>query len=169
MLSALLTGLFFRGRASSSVSAPLRLDEADPAQALAAAVRRSVLSVLQVCGFVVFFTVLLDVLDAGGAVSLLCGLLYETLGLELSFARALCTGLLELGSAAAAMEGLPASPGSLALASWILSWGGLSVHFQTLSVLAESKITGALHLTGRLISACIAASSAYVFASLLLF
>jgi hypothetical protein len=37
----------------------------------------------------------------------------------------------------------------------MLGWGGLSVHFQTLAVLSESKIKGRLHLAGRLISAMI--------------
>jgi sporulation integral membrane protein YlbJ len=168
-LSALLTGLFFRGQAKGPAPRPVLLDEADPARALAEAVKRAALSLLQICGFVVFFTALLAVLDAGGGVSLLCGLLHEAFGWELSFARALCTGLLELGSGAAALEGLRPSPATLALASWILSWGGLSVHFQTLSVLSDSKITGALHLAGRLISACISAAMAFGFSLCFLF
>ncbi|MBR6353056.1 MAG: sporulation protein [Oscillospiraceae bacterium] len=168
-LSALLTGLFFRGQAKGPAPRPVLLDEADPARALAEAVKRAALSLLQICGFVVFFTALLAVLDAGGGISLLCGLLHEAFGWELSFARALCTGLLELGSGAAALEGLRPSPATLALASWILSWGGLSVHFQTLSVLSDSKITGALHLAGRLISACISAAMAFGFSLCFLF
>lgn len=169
VLSALLTGLFFRGHAEVSDPRPLLLDEAEPTRALAEAVQRAAFSLLKICGFVVFFTVLLAVLDAHGAVSLFCGVLHECLGWELSFAHALCAGILELGSGAAALDGLRAAPGNLSLAAGLLSWGGLSVHFQTLAVLSESKITGALHLTGRLISACFAAALAYVLSVCFLF
>ena len=168
-LSALLTGFFFRGHAGAPIPCPVLFDEADPAKTLSEAVRRAALSLLQICGFVVFFSALLAVVDAGGAVSLLCGVLHDALGWELSFARALCTGFFELGSGAAALEGLRTTPGSLSLAAGLLSWGGLSVHFQTLAVLSGSKITGALHPAGRLISACIAAALAYVFSVCFLF
>ena len=60
------------------------------------------------------------------------------------------------------MAGLDLTPHNLALAAGVLGWGGLSVHFQTLAVLAGSKIKGALHLTGRLISASVAAVTAYM-------
>lgn len=169
VLSALLTGLFFRGIPACDVPYSGRLDESSPALAFSDAVKRSAISLLSISGFVVFFSTLLAVLDARGAVSLFCGFLHEGFGWPLTYARALCTGLLELGSAAALLEGIAPSPASLALAAGLLSWGGLSVHFQTLSVLAESKITGALHLTGRLVSAGFAAFTAYVFARLLWF
>ena len=77
-------------------------------------------------------------------------------GLDTKFIKAAVTGFMELGSGAAAMMALSPSPLSLALAAGMLSWGGLSVHFQTMAVLSDSKIKGTLHLTGRLISACIA-------------
>ena len=46
------------------------------------------------------------------------------------------------------MAGADLTPHNLALAAGVLGWGGLSVHFQTLAVLAGSKIKGTLHLTG---------------------
>ena len=67
------------------------------------------------------------------------------------------TGLFELGSGTAAMQGLRPCPESFALAAFLLGWGGLSVHFQTLGVLSESGVKGALHMAGRLMSAGFAA------------
>ena len=126
------------------------------------AVKQAVASILNVCGFVLCFSVMVGLLDAKGLFSLACGFLSSLLGWELHFSRALLTGVLELGSAAGAMAGLDLTPHNLALAAGVLGWGGLSVHFQTLAVLAGSKIKGALHLTGRLISASIAAVTAYI-------
>ena len=71
------------------------------------------------------------------------------------------TGFLELGSGVGAMRGLTVSPINLAMAAFVLGWGGVSVHFQTMALLAGSEIRGALHPAGRLISASIAAVLAY--------
>lgn len=161
-LAALLTGLLFRGKSPCAELPDARLDTADPALALVGAVRQATASIISVCGFAVCFSVLLRVLDAGGALSLLCGAAAARFGFAPRFVRAMLTGFLELGSGAAAMRGLPPCRESFALAAFLLGWGGLSVQFQTLAVLADSGVKGALHRTGRLLSACIAALAAYV-------
>ena len=160
--AALLAGLFFRRPfPGDAAEAPVFLDSADPAAALTQAVRRSVTAILNVCGFVVSFSVLLAVLNSRGLLSLLCGFLSERLGWSLPFSRALIAGLFELGNGTAAMEGLALTPPSFALAALLTGWGGLSVHYQTLSLLSRGKAKGALHLTGRLLSASIGAVLAY--------
>ena len=162
IFSALAAGLFFRNRSFCGETQPVLLESIDTGSVLAEAVKQAVASILNVCGFVLCFSVMVGLLDAKGLFSLACGFLSSHLGWELHFSRALLTGVLELGSAAGAMAGLDLTPHNLALAAGVLGWGGLSVHFQTLAVLAGSKIKGALHLTGRLISASIAAVPAYI-------
>ena len=168
VFAAFLTGLVFRGKHPCGEIQDVQLDTADPALALVGAVRQATASILSVCGFAVCFSVLLRVLDANGTLSLLCGGIAARFGFEPRFVRAMLTGLLELGSGAAAMQGLMPGPASFALSAFMLGWGGLSVQFQTLAVLADSKVKGALHLTGRLLSAGFAAVTAYV-AGIMLF
>ena len=168
VLSALLTGLFFRQKDYCREIPPLQLDSVYISHALPEAVKQAMGALLNVCGFVMCFTVLVGLLDAGGAFSLVCGHLSAAFGLELQFTHAALTGVLELGSAAGALRGLAPTPLNMALAAGILGWGGISVHFQTLAVLAESKIKGALHFAGRLISASIGMVLAYALSMLLL-
>ena len=168
VLSAMLTGLFFRQKDYFREIPPLQLDTVYISQALPEAVKQAMGALLNVCGFVMCFTVLVGLLDAGGAFSLLCGHLSAVFGLELQFTHAALTGVLELGSAAGALRGLSPTPLNMALAAGILGWGGISVHFQTLAVLAGSKIKGALHFAGRLISASIGMVLAYALPMLLL-
>ena len=168
VLSALLTGLFFRQKDYCREIPPLQLDTVYISQALPEAVKQAMGALLNVCGFVMCFTVLVGLLDAGGAFSLLCGQLSAAFGLELQFTHAALTGVLELGSAAGALRGLSPTPLNMALAAGILGWGGISVHFQTLAVLGGSKIKGALHFAGRLISASIGMVLAYALSMLLL-
>lgn len=168
VLSALLTGLFFRQKDYCREIPPLQLDSVYISHALPEAVKQAMGALLNVCGFVMCFTVLVGLLDAGGAFSLVCGHLSAAFGLELQFTHAALTGVLELGSAAGALRGLAPTPLNMALAAGILGWGGVSVHFQTLAVLAGSKIKGALHFAGRLISASIGMVLAYALSMLLL-
>lgn len=159
IFSALVTGLFFRTKPRPYPLLPHRLDETNTGEALVASVKQAVSSILNVCGFVICFSVLVSMLDIGK----LCIFAETLIGLDAGFIKAALTGFLELGSGAGAMGGFEASPRNLALAAGMLSWGGLSVHFQTLAVLSGSKIKGTLHLTGRLSSAIIAFITMFLF------
>ena len=96
----------------------------------------------------------------------LVGTLAARLGLELHFARALCTGVLELGTGIGAMQGLMPTPGNLALAAFLIGWGGVSVHCQTAAVIAGTDIKSARHTVGRLLHGAISALCMWVLATL---
>ena len=130
-------------------------------RALADAVHQAVEALLGVCGFVVCFTVFTGLLDANGFFSAAAQALSRLSGASYAWCRALLCGLLELGSGAGAMRGLPVTRQSLSLAAFLLGWGGLSVHFQTLAVLADADVKSAPHTAGRLMSAAISAALAY--------
>ena len=95
-------------------------------------------------------------------------LLQRLFGTAPELARPMLVGLLELGSGAAAMEGLPLSPAALSLAALLTGWGGLAVYFQTRALLVPCKAKGALHIAGHLFSAGIGAALAYLAGELLL-
>lgn len=162
--AAIITGLIMRtSRAAPEDGGGLgAITEDVPfAAAFPDAVKRSLVSVLNVCAFVVCFTVLVGLMDADGFFSLAVGRVAAATGWEMHWVRALFTGVLELGSGVGAMRGLGVNAANLALAAFLVGWGGVSVHFQTMAVIADSGIKGALHFAGRLISASIAAVLAY--------
>ena len=165
ILAAAITGLFFRGGNEHSGKLPAAPREIGGA--LTESVRQAAQSLLSVCGFIVCFCVIIGLLDVHGGVSLLAGRLAQLTGLELHAARAVLAGFLELGSGIGSMRGLAASPANLALAAGIVGWGGISVHFQTYAVLADSDIKGGLHLAGRLINCIVSAALGYLFGLLL--
>jgi sporulation integral membrane protein YlbJ len=167
--AALMTGvLLSRPAAEPPAPGPVHTGAVSLSRALPEAVKKSVAAVLGVCGFVVTFTVLVGLLDSQGAFSSVTGAAAAATGLELHFVRALLTGLLELGSGIGAMQGLALTPGNLALASFILGWGGVSVHFQTMAAIADTDIKGVRHLAGRLMSGCISAAISFLLGGLLL-
>ncbi len=122
-------------------------------KAITSAVSTSISSLINVCGFVIAFSVLVGLLDAIGIFSFLAAELAMHSVLGPSLSRVFLTGFLELGSAIAAMHSLPADTLSLCVAAFVIGLGGISVHFQTLSVLADTDIKSARHMVGRLLSA----------------
>ena len=113
---------------------------------------------LNICGCVVFFSMLTALARTAGIFTALSARLSLHFGVELRFAAALLTGLMELGSGMAALRGIPASPQTLALAAFLLGFGGLSVHAQTLYAVSGTKIRCARHFAGRIVHGLLSAA-----------
>ena len=168
VLSAALTGVFFRGQGGRE---PLRPAETEPdgfSAALVESVRGSLAAVLSVCGFVVCFSVFSGLLETLGLYAVLTRLLSHVPGVGAQSARAFLIGLLELSSGVGALRGLPLTPGSFALAAFLVGWGGLSVHFQSMAVLQGTDLDCRRHTLGRLVGALLSALLATAAAALFL-
>lgn len=163
ILAAGLVGILFAGKRKKGAPnhAPASAKPQKLSQAFPACVKASVTSVLGVCGFVVFFSVMVRMLDAVGIFISLSGSIALKTGAGLSSVRALLTGILELGSGIGAMSGVPATPHSLALAAFILGWGGISVHCQTLSVIENGALPVSRYFPGKLLHGLISALFAF--------
>ena len=141
--SALFTGILLTRRLPP-LSAPFSAGAAPHrtvslSAALPAAVQGALAGILNVCAFVVFFTVctrlLLRALPESFAFSLPCALLI---------------GFFELTSGVTALP--PTRAGFLACAA-LLAWGGLSVHCQTLSALSASALSARYYLRAKAVQA----------------
>ena len=156
ILAAILTGALFRRRAAPCSSLrPVQCPGI--ADALVASVRQATSAVLSVCGFVVCFCVLSGLLDALGLWDAAAALLSRAALIPAPDARSLLIGLTELSSGIGALRGLPPTAGRFVLAAFLCGWGGLSVHLQTMAVLAETDLDGRAHLAGRFFSAILSA------------
>ena len=134
-------------------SAPQPSEETCIAEAFTASVRQAVSAVLSVCGFVVCFCVLSGLLDALGLWDIAAAAASRLVRTDPRDLRALLMGLLELSSGVGALRGLPLTPARFVLVSFLCGWGGLSVQFQTMAVLAETDLDVRPHLVGRIFSA----------------
>ena len=170
ILAAILVGILFSSRSVAVSSSTNKAEKkaAPLSQALPACVKSGVTTVLMVCGFVVFFSVITRILDSIGIFMTFAGSISQIFGAELSSVRAFLTGLLELGSGIGTMSGIPASPSALALAAFILGWGGLSVHLQTMSVIDSISILKTRYFPGKLLHGLISSVLAFSAASFLL-
>jgi len=151
VLSALLTGLLLKSTESSSQAPALPISSVSFSGAFTESIKRATATMVTVCGFVVFFSVLVGLLDAVGALSSMAGEISMRFGTELHFSRSLLTGLLELGTGTSSMLGLSANALNLALCSFIIGWGGVSVHAQASAVIREGGLNPARHTYGKLL------------------
>ena len=122
--------------------------------AFTGAVKDSVTSTLNICAFVVCFTVLLRLCFLSGLLPVLAGLLgrlLSPLGFTQIWAQRLLTGLLELSSGVAALTGDGSLSGKVSMAAFLLGWAGISVHCQVLSFLGESGLNVHTYLFGKLL------------------
>lgn len=165
MISALLVGLIFRFYSPNSETghaSPTPLPTAaqiHPAAVFTQAVRDSCISVINVCGFILLFGVILRLLTLSGILGALSrGLasLFSPLGLSYPWAKRLLGGFLELSNGVAA---LPAGDraGGIPMAAFLLGWGGLSVQCQTMSVLKDTGLSLKPCLLGKLLHGLISA------------
>ena len=150
--AALIVGIFLSLGKRKIPAPPLfPFERKSFAEAFPESIRHAVTTTVNICGYVVFFSVLTALLDSAGLIHGLAGRLSLRFGLEIAFVRSLLVGVLELGSGIGSMNGLLNNPLNLALASFILGFGSLSVHCQTLAVLSGTKIKCARHFAGRIL------------------
>lgn len=154
VLAAVCVGLLMRPKAPSPSASASAAPPPSFSAAFPKAAAQAVASTVTVCGYVILFSALLGMLSPLERLPPLW--------------RALCAGFVELGSGAACLGGLTASPEALAAASFILGWGGLSVHCQTLAAVEGTDIKTARHTAGRAIGGVISAVFSYGLATCLL-
>lgn len=169
-IASALSFALLSSRRKSTPARPKQSEAAAPATfsvAFPAAVGAAVTAIANICGYVVFFSVLTALARAVGLFSALSAQIARITGTGLQFSNALLCGILELGNGIGAMQGLPPTPRNLALAAFVLGFGGLSVHCQTLAVLAGTNIKCARHFVGRIIVGALGALWAFILFTLL--
>lgn len=161
--ASLAVGLLFRfykpsdrPRAGDSVSG---FQVARFAPALTGAVTGAAASSMNICAFVLFFSVVIRTLSLSGLLPALAsalGTLLAPAGFSEAWGKRLLTGLLEISSGVASLSG--AETGSLPMAAFMLGWAGLSVHCQVLAFLGDSGLSTRTYFWGKLLHGALSAA-----------
>ncbi len=142
-----------RGTGRRTNSRP-RFEAKHFAAAFTGSVKSSFFSTLNICAFVIFFTVVIRLLFLSGVlpgIAQLLGLLLSPLGVTETWAERLLTGALEISSGVWTLSGEGALAGRLSAAAFMLGWAGLSVHCQVLSFIGDSGLSVRTYITGKLL------------------
>lgn len=135
--SAVLVGILFRKKAPVSGQKVRYSAAFKPIATFVRAVGEAAEGMVRLCGFVVFFLVILALITD------LTGLNHPVL-----------LGLAELTTGVTALEG---RPGDLVWAAALLGWGGLSVHGQTAAVLSDTGLGLGRYFLGKILQAIFSA------------
>ena len=117
-------------------------------------------STLNICAFILFFTVAIRILTLSGFLTTLsAGLsgLFAPFGLSQIWAERLLTGLLELSSGVSALTDGTMS-GRMSMAAFMLGWAGVSVHCQVMAFLGDSGLSLRTYLAGKLLHGVLSAA-----------
>ncbi len=117
-------------------------------------------TMLNVCGFVIFFAALMALLEDSGMLAAAEKTLFF---LPPSMADPLLRGLLEMTGGTSALSACHALtfPQAMALAALIAGWGGMSVHAQVLSLREDREIPMAPYFMGKTFHALLSAAMTY--------
>lgn len=147
LFSALLIGLLFRPvKRSSSNHIQSAIQSTPFIPALTASIQKAGETALQVCTYVLFFSVITGYLQESGGNSLLKNFLMGSLELA--------GGIRFLHSAA------PSAQMCFVMSSCLLGWGGMCVHCQSLSAIYEAGLSARSYLFGKLLHGLISTALA---------
>lgn len=151
ILSAILTGLLLKGKRSESNNLPMK-SQAFSQESLPESIRQAFFSVCQLCGYVIFFSMVLGMLPKlGNAV----------------FRAILCAAVdLPNGIAAIARIGDPVL--RFFLCAGAIGWGGFCVHMQAAGLWQRAELEPHGYYWGKLCHALVSCALAFPAASLLL-
>ncbi len=165
IVAAILVGLLFRFYKPGEKPHPKKQQWAFQTVAFAPAfthcVTCALTSTLNICAFVLFFTVVLRCLSLSGflsAASALLAAMFSPLGVTQPWAQQLLTGLLEVTSGVSSLRGDGLLSGRISLAAFMLGWAGLSVHCQVLAFLGDSGLSMRTYFTGKLLHGVLSAA-----------
>jgi sporulation integral membrane protein YlbJ len=175
-LASLIVGIIFRnwGKNDAQHENPRKKHKTSSSGLSAAfttSVKSSSQSMLNICGFVIFFTVFIRLLFVSGFIPWLAGLIgliLGPLGFDSRWAERLLTGIMELSSGVWSLNDAAGQlTASVAMAAFMLGWAGLSVHSQVLSFIGSSGLSVRTYICGKLLQGIL--SAGFVFAIVRLF
>ena len=162
--ASLIVGVIFRfykpDEGPGTGAAAPRFQAVSFPSAFTRSVTGAMTSTLNICAFVLFFTVAIRMLFLSGlmdrAADLVTALLTPA-GMSRSWAQRLLTGLLEVSSGVTALSGEGSDAGRLSMAAFMLGWAGLSVHCQVLAFLGDCGLSMRTYFVGKLLHGGISA------------
>ncbi len=165
ILASLLVGVLLRGRRPKQRVTGRMLSRVETVRFSAAftkSVTDAVRSTLSICGFVIFFTVVIRILFCSGLMGRLIAAVARILqpfGMSDGLAKSLLLGAIEMTSGVWSLQSAAGSMASqLCMAAFILGWAGLCVHCQTLSFLGDAGLSARVYLFGKLLHGLLAAA-----------
>ncbi len=166
IISALLIGLFLgifspikhigavkQKRASGSVSFSFAFTDS---------IASSINSCINISAYIIFFSVLICTLKQTMLLPLLCRISASIFAADYELIFAVFSGFLEMTVGIASIPKNAGKAFVLSIISFLISWGGLSVHSQTLSVIENAGLDTKRYFISKFIHGILSATFTYI-------
>lgn len=139
---------------------------------LGTSIKDSMMTIITIGGFIIFFSVIISLLSDTGIMELISGILasiLKPLGIEKGIVLSLTSGFFEITTGADIASRAANVPfiQKVTATSAIIGWAGLSVHAQVLSIISKTDINIKPYLMGKLLQSIFAAIYSYTAVKLL--
>ncbi len=122
----------------------------------------SINACINISAYIIFFSVLLCILKQTMLLPFLCKATASIIHTDYELIFAIFSGFLEMTSGISGISTNTEKGLLLAVISFLLSWGGVSVHFQTLSVIEDAGFNIRSYFTSKFIHGIVSALLAYI-------
>lgn len=131
------------------------------------AVKESVNTMLMIGGFIILFSVIINILEIIGFITFISQILYfllRPLNIELAVIKALITGLFEItmGCKEAAEAINISVVDRIAATAFIVGWSGFCIHAQSISITSTTDINSYLYIFSKFLHALISYIAVYI-------
>ncbi len=163
--ASLLVGLIFRfykpsQRPGRGYGEAVQFQTARFPAAFTRSVSGALQSTLNICAFILLFTVIIRILTVSGwltGTATVLSALLGPLGMSQAWAERLLAGLLELSTGVSSLTS-GALTGRISMAAFMLGWAGVSVHCQVLAFLGDSGLSLRTYVVGKALHGLLSAA-----------
>ena len=174
IIASVMVGLLFRSYhfhgKTARQSAPVLTAGPDFPSAFIDSVKSSFSSTLNICGFVIIFTVLIRMLYLTGTIRWIASfvsVLPPRFGFSRELIESLIAGLIEMTSGVWSLRDVAASMSDkMCMAAFILGWAGISVHCQVLSFIGGTGLNTRTYFYGKLLHGFLSSVLIFLFSRL---
>ena len=129
-------------------------------------IKNSIFTILTIGGFIIFFSVLINIMITSGIIGMACAAVSGFLGkfgLGPKTIEGLLCGIFEITTGANLINLAPTDLKiKLCCASLIIGWAGFSVHTQVMSIISNSDIRVKPYIIGKAMQGMISAGYTYI-------
>ncbi len=168
ILSALTTGILFRvfcppTKIGAAFTQNCERKTPGFAKALTASVAKALSSSLSISAYVVLFSALVKMMTILGIFPFIGSLNEKLFGGSREVVAAFASGLFEMTVGSFSLSRCTSSSTSFVLISFLLGWGGLSVHAQALSFISDTDLSVKNYFCGKIMHGALSALFAYIY------
>ena len=137
----------------------------DFGEILGNSIRNSIITITNIGGFIVLFSVIISILNLSGFFDIM-SIIFDKMNISKEIGNGIISGLIELTNGVKNISLLPLTKFNICIISFLIGFGGLSVLFQVYSIIAKENISIKPYFYGKLLQGILSFFITYLLMSL---